>query len=293
MQTRLILYFIALERERHFARAAEACGVSQPTLSGGLNALEKQLGKRLVVRDRRFIELTPEGEALLPWARQMMAAQSAMAAAVATTRGPLQGELRLGVIPAALPLVGRFAAALFGQQPGLTLSSRSLTSREIARALFAYEIDAGLTYLDHEAPTDVLSVSLYAEQYRVLIRKKPRWQGRATISIAEAVELPLCLLNQGMQNRRILDARMAERGFALSPRATADSYVALMAMVEADACATIIPDRYIELLPALPWAHVMDFEEPIGSSRIGLVVSDRTPLAPLASAAMEAAHRVM
>tara|TARA_R110000782_G_scaffold78276_6_gene155285 strand:+ start:43759 stop:44640 length:882 start_codon:yes stop_codon:yes gene_type:complete len=293
MQVRLVRYFLSVVRERHFARAADACGVSQPTLSAGINALERQLGKRLMVRDRRFVGLTPEGEALLPWARQLVAAQEGMKTALAAAHGEMQGEFRLGAIPAALPFAGRMANALLGSRHGLTLSVRSLTSREIVRALGEYEIDGGLTYLDHEPPADVLSVPLYEESYRVLMRADANNADRTSISIKEIAGLPLCLLHQGMQNRRILDARMAEHDHVLHPRITADSYVTLLAMVKDGAFATILPDSYVALLPDLSWAKVLRFEEEIAASRIGLVVLDRIPLTPLASAAMEAARRVL
>jgi len=59
MSIRFIRYFVVLAAERHFARAAELCDVSQPTLSAGLANLEQELGKRLIVRDRRFVALIP------------------------------------------------------------------------------------------------------------------------------------------------------------------------------------------------------------------------------------------
>ena len=99
MQTRLVEYFLALERDSHFARAAALCHVSQPTLSAGIATLEAQLGKRLIRRDRKYGGLTPEGEAILPWARQLVAAAEALGQAAETARGPLKGELRLGAIP--------------------------------------------------------------------------------------------------------------------------------------------------------------------------------------------------
>jgi len=290
MQVRLVRYFLALVRERHFARAADTCRVSQPTLSAGISALERQLGKRLVVRDRRFISLTPEGEALLPWARQLVAAQEGMTTAVASAQGHVQGQFRLGAIPAALPFTGRMADALLVSRPGLALSVRSLTSREIVRALSEYEIDGGLTYLDHEPPADVLSVPLYQESYRLLVRADGPWRERVSIRLAEAADLPLCLLHQGMQNRRILDARMADHGIALHPRVTADSYVTLFSMVQAGPFATIIPDSYASLFPDLDWAITLPLEPALPASRLGLVVLDRSPLTPLASAAIEAAR---
>ena len=152
MQTRFIEYFLALERERHFARAAEYCNVSQPTLSAGIATLEGQLGKRLIQRDRRFVGLTPEGEAILPWARQIVAAVEALEQSSATARGALKGELRLGAIPAAMPVIGRLAGAMLARHPGLNIAVRALTSRQIERDLAAFELDAGLTYLDFEPP---------------------------------------------------------------------------------------------------------------------------------------------
>lgn len=75
MQFRFLEYFIALAEERHFARAATRCHVTQPTLSAGIANLEARLGKRLVQRDRRFARLTAEGEAILPHARRLIAGQ--------------------------------------------------------------------------------------------------------------------------------------------------------------------------------------------------------------------------
>ncbi|TIQ69265.1 MAG: LysR family transcriptional regulator, partial [Mesorhizobium sp.] len=65
-------FFIALAREEHFGRAAEVCGVTQPTLSAGIKQLEGQLGVMLVLRGSRFQGLTPEGEQVLVWARRIV-----------------------------------------------------------------------------------------------------------------------------------------------------------------------------------------------------------------------------
>ena len=290
MQLRLVRYFLALVKEKHFARAADVCGVTQPTLSAGLTALERQLGKRLIVRDRRFISLTPEGQALLPWARQMVAAQDGMAAAISATSGPIQGEFRLGAIPAALPFTGEMAKMLFETQPALSLSVRSLTSREIVRGLTEFELDGGLTYLDHEPPADVLSVPLFSERYRLVVREGHSLAGRSAITVADAAELPLCLLHQGMQNRRILDARLAERGLALRPLVTADSYIALLGLVQHGRLCSIIPDSHATLLRGLSWARTQPLPNMEEGSRVGVIVSNSAPMGPLAQAVLGVAR---
>ena len=286
MHLRLLEYFVTLARERHFARAAAACNVSQPTLSAGLAALEEELGKRLVDRERRYIGLTPAGAAVLPWAQQVIAACRGLGLAASETRGALQGELRLGCIPAAMPGTGAFAGALARLHPAVTLSIRSCTSREIAHGLAAFELDAGITYIEHEPPAHVVAVPLYEERMRFVMRDDG--SDLASVGWAEATTRPLCLLHQGMQNRRILDAYLAGRGMAAHPQATADSYVALLALVGTGGFATIMPDSYAYSLPG--WARAVPFDQPMPPNPIGLVVSGRTPLSPLAVAALSAAE---
>lgn len=289
VQTRLVEYFLSLERERHFARAAAACNVSQPTLSAGIAMLEQQLGKRLVARDRKYAGLTPEGEAILPWARQLVAAADALEQAAETARGPLKGEVRLGSVPAAMPAAGLLVDAIHARHPHLNVQLRALTSRQIERELAAYELDAGLTYLDFEPPAHALAVPLYSER-SMLVAARDRIAVPDPLDWADLAALPLCLLHQGMQNRRILDARLAALGLALRPLVTADSYVALLAVVRQGRLCTVMPDSHAMLLSGLDWAATVPLPVSAEPNRIGLIVSDRSPMPPLAHSVMEIAR---
>lgn len=287
MQLRLMEYFVALAREQHFARAAIACNVSQPTLSMGIATLERQLGRRLVERDRRYIGLTAEGHAALPWAQQAIAAARNFREAAPPRHRDLHGTLRLGAIPAAMPVTGYLTDALQAAHPQVALTIRSLTSRQIAQGLAARELDAGLTYLDHESIADALSVALYVDRFVFVAAAASKAIGQGAITWREAVAAPLCLLSPDMQNRRILDEALARSGLAATPRATADSHVTLVALVRSGRFATIMPASYATLLPA--WARVRPIDGDAPSAPIGLVVPDRPPLPPLAQAALSAA----
>ena len=292
MQLRSIQYFTVLARERHFARAAEACGVAQPTLSAGIAALEAQLGTRLIIRERRFAGLTAEGEAMLPWAERLLADHEAMRQAVAAEAGALEGELRLGVIPSAMPVVGHLARQISARNPSIRLSVRSMTSREIERSLIHYELDAGLTYLQNEPLAQVRSVTLYRERYRFAVRRGSPLGGRETVEWSEAAAMPLCLLHQGMQNRRILDAHLMSLGLRIQPQVTADSYVTLLSLVEAGGLCSILPHSYGPLLPNGNDIQLIDFVDPAPPNEIGLVVFEREPLSSMARAAFAAAHEL-
>ena len=79
-------FLLALAREKHFGRAAEACGVTQPTLSAGIKQLEDSFGVLLVNRGSRFQGFTPEGERVLEWARRIVADSRSMRQEVSALR---------------------------------------------------------------------------------------------------------------------------------------------------------------------------------------------------------------
>lgn len=292
MHLRQLRYFVAIARERHFARAAAQCGVSQPTLSAGLSALEADLGHRLVERDRRFIALTSHGEAILPWAEQILGAVGSISTRLSASSAPLGGDFSLMAIPAAQSLTGRFGEALLRRNPGLSLSVRSATSREIDRALHAFECDAGLTYLDHEPPANALSIALDAERYLFVTRVDAIDNTVAEVSWDMVAARPLCLLHQSMQFRRILDARMAALGTSISPRAVADSYVVLLDMVRSGRFSTIVPHSYGDLLQGLDWARFIPIADEGATRRIGIVVMNRNPLSAMVQAGLAAAREL-
>ncbi|WP_420381638.1 LysR family transcriptional regulator [Novosphingobium sp.] len=288
MQLRHLRYFVTLARTRHFARAADECGVSQPTLSAGMVALEHEFGQRLIDRDRRFIGLTPHGEAMLPWAQQILGAMGAMHAAVLAA--PLEGPFTLAAIPAALPLIGRFGAALLAANPALVLSVRSATAREIDQGLHALEIDAGITYLAKDPSPGLISVPLTSEDYRFLTRRGGRFDDRASVTWDEAVVQELCLLDETMLYRRILDQRLTALGHVARPRATADSHIALFALVASGAFSSIVPDSYAHLFGDVAWARFLPLDPLEPARRVGLVALDRDPLLPRAQAALAVAR---
>lgn len=291
MQLQHLRYFVALARHRHFATAASECGVSQPTLSAGLAALEQELGKRLVDRDRRFIALTPQGEAILPWAEQALGAVRGLAQAATVSAQALSGEFRLFVIPSAQPLVGPFGHALLAAHPGLTLAVTAGTSREIEHALHANAVDAGITYLDHEPPTNMLVAPLHHEQYRLIARTGTGFDERTTISWQEAAALPMCLLHQGMQYRRILDAQFALNGLSVSPKAIADNYISLFSLVRSGHFVSIVPDAYAGLFEGVEWCRFVPIEPEAPVRRMGLVVVSREPLGSMARAGLSIAQQ--
>jgi len=105
-------FLIALSREQHFARAAEACGVAQPTLSLGIQALEQMLNVPLVKRAPRFQGFTPEGERVLIWAHRLVGDARAMRQDLLGLKSESVTSLRIAALPSTMPLVSKLTLPL-------------------------------------------------------------------------------------------------------------------------------------------------------------------------------------
>ena len=185
---------LALAKERHFGRAAEACGVTQPTMSTSLKQLEEILGVMLVQRGSRFQGFTPEGERALDWARRIVGDARAMRQEINSLKDKLSGEIRLAAIPTVLGMVASLTTPFRARHPDVRFRVVSCTSAEVLGLLENLEVDAGLTYIENEPIGKVRTISLYKESYRLLTspdgmfgdRKQVSWTGRRGGPLAPA-----------------------------------------------------------------------------------------------------------
>jgi DNA-binding transcriptional LysR family regulator len=171
MDIRQLQYLVALAREKHFTRAAQACHVTQPTLSGRIRQLEQELGVPIVERGQRFHGFTTDGERVLKWAHAILDNWSSLQKEIETLRntsGSLSGRLSVGVIPSALPMAGLITKAIRDRPPGIELTILSQSSIEILRNLEDFSVDVGLTYLDNEPVEGMRSEAIYMERYAAL-----------------------------------------------------------------------------------------------------------------------------
>lgn len=284
MLVRHLSYFVTLARERHFARAAEACNVAQPTLSAAIRKLEEDLEARLVIRDHRFVGLTPEGERVLAWGQQILTDYTSLREDLSRLRQGLVGTLRLGVIPAAMPSVSFLTSRFCSEHPAADVEIQSLNSRAIQRGLDAFEIDGGLTYLENEPLENVRCVPLYHEHYVFVTRREHRYASRKTITWNEAAAERLCLLSEDMQNRRILNSLAASIGSTLSPHVVSNSFLGIYSHLRHGEWSSIVPHTFSYMFGGIPDLVAIDLVEPVHSQAIGLVLSNRDPSIPMASA---------
>jgi len=287
-------FLLALAREKHFGRAADACGVTQPTLSAGVKQIEDSFGVLLVNRGSRFQGFTAEGERVLDWARRIVGDTRAMRQEVHAFKHGLAGRLRIAAIPTALAMVETLTTPYRARHPEVQFSILSRTSIEILAHLDNLEIDAGLTYLDNEPLGRVTAVPLYRERYRLLVASDAPLGDRDSVTWAEAAQVPLCLLTPDMQNRRIIERLLRETGANPNITLESDSMILLYSHVRTGRWASVMPARLAMSLGLTETnkLRAIPIVEPEASHTIGLVAPAREPMTPLTAALVAEARRV-
>ncbi|ADH90545.1 transcriptional regulator, LysR family [Ancylobacter novellus DSM 506] len=293
MFVRQMQYLVALAREKHFGRAAEACHVTQPTLSAGIRKLEQELGVPIVVRGHRFLGFTAEGERVLGWARQIAADYESLKQERVETGGRLTGTLRIGAIPAATAAAPALLAPFRDRHPEVKVQMLTLSSVAIQRGLDEMELDAGITYLENEPLNRVRRLDLYLERYVFVTRPDEPLARRRTVRWAEAAAQPLCLLTPDMQNRRIIDHVMAEAGITSQPAIETNSFMGIWSFVRRGPWNVIVPEASFRGLGDTADLVSIPLVEPTHVQPIGLVLSERDPLSPVAAALLKTAKELV
>jgi DNA-binding transcriptional LysR family regulator len=295
MDIRQLQYLAALAREKHFTRAAAACNVTQPTLSGRIRQLELELQVPIVERGQRYQGLTGDGERILKWAHVILKNWQSMQEELGHLKdhdAGLSGRLILGGVPSSLPMIPLLTKQIRSVHPGIEFTVLSHSSEEIVRALADFSIDAGITYLDNEPINGLLTCPLYIERYCLFVSETHPLATRETVTWREASKEPLCLLTPNMQNRRIIDRAFESANCHPMPRLETNSLINLCSNVRLMGLASIMPQYILEVLGSMSGFRAVPLAEPKVEHSIGLVVADRDPISPLIDALRDSAKTI-
>lgn len=190
-------YIVALARERHFGRAAEACFVSQPTLSVAIKKLEEELGVQLFERGGYEVAVTPIGERIVEQAQHVLEQTSAIRSIAELGKDPLAGPLRVGVIytiaPYLLPQLVRVMIRDVPQMPLLLQENFTVRLLELLR-----QGDIDLAILADPYPDQgLMSLGVYDEPFIVALPQAHPWANRQAIRSIELKEQTMLLLGSG------------------------------------------------------------------------------------------------
>jgi LysR family hydrogen peroxide-inducible transcriptional activator len=264
-------YVLALDKTRHFVRAAEMCGVTQPTLSAMIQKLEDEMDCKIFDRSRQPIEPTEIGKQIISQAQLIIYQVNQLKESVQSEKKSLSGTLNLAIIPTIAPyLLPQFIASFRNLYPDIILKVSELHTNTIIEKLRIAEIDMAILSTPLE-DSKILEVPLYYEKFVAYISPREPIYERTELS---AVDMPLdrlwvleeghCLRNQVFNfcNQKPKHNSTYEAG----------SIDTLVKIVDINGGYTIIPELHIELLNEKQKLNLREIVNPEATREISVVI---------------------
>lgn len=269
-------YILAVNEHRHFAKAAEHCFVTQPTLSMQIQKLEEELGIKLFDRSRQPVVPTAIGELVISHAHRVMQEVKRMEEAIKEEQGILHGELRLGIIPTLAPyLLPLFLQRFLDTYPDVQLKVKELTTDLLVEALAKGQLDMGLVVTPLENST-MLEYPLFYEEMMAYVSKKNAAY-KKTYVLANDIDLKeLWLLEEGhcfrSQTLNLCELQAAHKDLSLFEY-EAGNLETLKKMVETNRGITILPELATQDLTAAQQKLIRHFKNPAPMREVSLITA--------------------
>lgn len=267
-------YIVAVYHHRHFAKAAEQCGVTQPTLSAMIQKLETELGVKIFERSPQQVQPTAIGKLIVAQAWRVLSRAKKIKDIVAEERHALSGTFKLGILPTIAPyLLPRFFPDLIRNHPEMDLRVIEMKTDEIKKALNRGEIDAAiLVQLDGMEEFDTRL--LFYEQFIAYVSESDPLSHHKNIKVADLSNEFLWLLDEGhcfadqlVKFCGLKSARKSQATYSLG------SIETFMRMVESGWGVTFIPELALEQLSDRQRRLVKPFAIPIPTRQLILMTS--------------------
>ena len=271
-------YLCAIADHQHFGRAAEACHVSQSTLSAGIQELEDTLSASLVERNNRNVLLTGLGQEVVARAHAVLVDVDDLVSLCAAAREPFSGKMRLGVIPTIAPfLLPHLLSDLRADHPDFRLYIREDLSQHLVNALHAGELDVLLLALPFPAE-GVEVMTLAQDDFLLASPKGHPLSGRKQLATGDLKDEDLLLLEDGHCLRDHALEACELRGSQITVPYQATSLATIVQMVANGIGVTLLPQMSVAAgITAGTDIVVTPFKKARVAREIGLMWRKKTP----------------
>jgi LysR family hydrogen peroxide-inducible transcriptional activator len=270
-------YIVAVARERHFSRAAEACFVSQPTLSISIKKLEDELGTQIFERGGAEVTLTPIGNEIVSQAQLVLDEVAKIKTLAVQGRDPLNGPLTVGVIFTIGPyLLPRIMKSVIRKHPSMPLILFENQTHKLLEQLRNGEIDVAILAEPFDT-TGLEVLPLYDEDFVVAVPKGHAWTTKKAVASSDLEKETMLLLGIGHCFRdQVLEvcpeaARYAQNSGGIQKSFEGSSLETIRHMVASGLGITVLPKMAVESLAKDPMLFHIGFEKPIPTRRVVMV----------------------
>lgn len=268
-------YVVAVDSYRHFALAAEHCYITQPTLSMQIQKLELELGIKIFDRSKQPVVATDIGEEIIIQARRILHESALLQQIVNNSKGLLQGDLKLGIIPTLAPyLLPLFIPQFTKKYPSVKLKVTDLTTQEIVEQLRNGRLDAGLLVTPLQDAT-IREYPLFYEEMVGYVSKSSAAYDKTYLEPGDLIGPKLWLLEEGHCFRgQILNLCDLKRASTPTPNFEyeAGSIETLRKMVETNSGVTVLPELATLDISAEQFQLIRHFKSPAPVREISLVI---------------------
>ncbi len=281
-------YVLAVHRFGHFAKAAKACFVTQPTLSMQIQKLEESIGAVIFDRSKKPILLTPLGEKLIEGMQKVVSeAKSLEHIVLEESSEQIHGELTVGVIPTIAPyLLPRLFTKLQKNFPELNLKIHEMQTSRIIEALANDEIDLGILAIPLKLPK-IIEVPLYHETFSVLCHRKHPLASLKKVNYEQLNADDIWLLEEGHCLRhQILDVCSFRGKKRRKIEFESGSLETLKNLVNTSGGYTLVPQLATDSTGSQ--TKIVEFEKPVPSRVVGFALRREHHKAKLVGALKEA-----
>ena len=267
-------YILAVDAHRHFAKAAEKCFVTQPTLSMMIQKLEEELGVKIFDRSKQPVVPTEAGEIVLRQAKIILQEATRMKIIVSEIKGELKGELKLGIIPTVAPyLLPLFLNSFLKKYPLLKIKITELTTQQIIDRLKDHHLDAGILATPlhnnslNEQPLYYEQFVVYASPNEKLMKKKFLLPGDIDTNHLWLLEAGHCLRTQVLNLCELRKKELETSNLEYE----AGSIETLKKIVDFNDGITILPELALKELSEKDMKNVRHFKPQVPVREISIV----------------------
>ncbi|MEF3306887.1 LysR substrate-binding domain-containing protein [Paenibacillus sp. GYB003] len=242
MELRHLEYFVTMCQELHFTRASEKLGISQPTLSQQIRALEQETDTLLFNRVGKKVIVTEAGNLLYRHCLRIFDELGQAQAAIRELKGLGRGEIRIGCAGNHMlitPIVSFHRA-----YPGITINAAELSTEETRQGLLDNRLDVGVVFLPVEGE-QLTSIPLYTEKLSLAVSETHPLAGADKVELDRLRDLPMALLPPKFLVRQLIDRATQTKGFRFQPAVEMTTLDSLLDLVALNIASTILPGTYL------------------------------------------------
>ena len=273
MNIQQLRYIVAIDRFRNFARAADSCHISQPTLSAMLAKLEKELDVRLFERSNKTVKPTVAGEKIIRQAQRALMETDRIAELASEDKGTIGGSFALSVDPTIAPyLLPKFIHHYRNDYPTVDLSIRELKASFMFEALLNGEFDAGIAISDN-IRQGILEIPLYTERFYVYIAESC-WRKLPVFKPENLEHENMWIMKEAqcLRESAFSFCKARSKGTHIYEAGSIDT---LIRIVDENGGFTIIPEMHLPFLSEQQRANVRKIEgDYLSQRRISLYIKD-------------------